>query len=61
MRDPSSGTGRLSPSSTPECSNYCSEPKAKVEITFFEWLDDFFNRHADLFTTSKHKAKEENE
>ena len=61
MRDPSSGTGRLPPSSSPECSHCSSAPKAKVEITFLEWLDDFFNRHADLLTTSKHKTKEENE
>jgi hypothetical protein len=57
MRDPSSGTGQLSPSSTPECSNCSSAPKAKVEITFLEWLDDFFNRHAVLLTPSKHKTE----
>ena len=61
MCDPSSGTGRLSPSSSLECSRCSSAPKAKVEPTFFEWLDDFFNRHAALLTTSKHKTKEENE
>ena len=61
MCDPSSDTGRLSPSRCPECSDCSSTPKAKVEITFLEWLDDFFNRHADLLTTSKHKTKEEDE
>jgi hypothetical protein len=57
MRDPSSGTGRLPPLSTPACSHCSSAPKAKAEFSFLEWVNEFLNQHADLLTPSKHKTE----